>query len=138
MKQILKRKEASVLENTLVALVGLVISIAILTVVISAFSNISDKWTMRQVARETMLKMETEGYLDSASQGELLFDLGELGLSDISLSDTTTSEVGYGGRIVLNIRGKYQNKSLDFAGGISKIINKPSDVYIRYESTAKQ
>lgn len=138
MERILKRKEASVLENTLVALVGLVIAIAILTIVISVFSNISDKWSMRQVAREAMLEMETEGYLDSESQGELLNNLADLGLSDISLSDTTTSGVGYGNRIVLNITGTYQNKALDFAGGISRIMYKPSKVYIRYESTAKQ
>ena len=63
MEIIKKKKKASVIENTLVMFVNLILVCAFLVIVFGAFSGVSDKWGMRQAAREYMLIMETEGYL---------------------------------------------------------------------------
>ena len=58
-----RKKEATVIENMLVSMISLVMVCAFLVIVFGAFSSINDKWSMRQAARETLLIMETEGYL---------------------------------------------------------------------------
>ena len=63
MNLIKKKRKASVLENTLVMMVNLILVCAFLVIIFGAFSGVSNKWGMRQVAREYMLIMETEGYL---------------------------------------------------------------------------
>lgn len=57
---IFKKKEATVIENMLVAMVSLIMVCAFLVIIFGAFSGISDKWSMRQSAREYLLIMETE------------------------------------------------------------------------------
>ena len=134
-----KKKEAgSIIENMLVALVGMVLTTAFLVIIFGAFASISDKWRMNQVAREYMLLMETEGYLTEEDKTELIKELEECGLYNISLSGTTVSEVGYGNRIYLKINGTYDNNVLRFAGGISKVATSPSVYSIERRSTAKQ
>lgn len=49
-KLIKKKKEASIIENMLVTLLMTIIVCAFLVVIFGAFSGISDKWGMRQVA----------------------------------------------------------------------------------------
>lgn len=134
-----KKKEAgSIIENMLVALIGIVMTTAFLVIIFGAFASISDKWHMNQVAREYLLIMETEGYLTAADKANLIDELEECGLYNISLSGTTMSEVGYGERIYLKISGTYDNNILRFAGGISKVTESPTAVTIQRQSTAKQ
>lgn len=134
-----KKKEAgSVIENMLVALTGIVMITAFLVIVFGAFASISDKWHMNQVAREYLLIMETEGYLTDADKANMIGELEECGLYNISLSGTTMSEVGYGERIYLKISGTYDNNVLRFTGGFSKVTESPMAITIERQSTAKQ
>lgn len=134
-----KKKEASgVVENMLVALIGIVMGTAFLVIIFGAFSGISDKWAMRQTAREYLLIMETEGYLKPADQSALIADLESEGLYNISISGTTTREVNYGDRIYLKITGTYDDNILAFAGGVSKVASHPTTITINRTSTAKQ
>ena len=75
-----KKKEGAVIENMLVALIGIVMMTAFLVIIFGAFSSISNKWQMRQVAREYMLLMETKGYLSDTDKATLLDELKEYGL----------------------------------------------------------
>lgn len=133
-----KKKEASIVENMLVMLLELVVVSAFLVIIFGAFSGISDKWGMRQVAREYMLLMETEGYLSSSDRVALIEELEEYGLYNISLSGTTTSRQEYGSRIYLCITGTYDDNILAFAGGLSKVTENPVAITINKQSTAKQ
>lgn len=137
-KLIVKKREAAVIENMLVFLIGLVLVTAFLVIIFGAFASISDKWNMRQTAREYLLIMETEGYLKPSDKSDLLDELESEGLYDISLSGTTEQEVHYGDRIYLEIQGTYDTNVLSFAGGISKYTEHPSPVHIIRQSTAKQ
>ncbi|MEE1079184.1 MAG: hypothetical protein UIC64_09085 [Agathobacter sp.] len=138
MKLLKKKRKASVIENTLVMFINLVLVCAFLVIIFGAFSGISDKWGMRQVAREYMLIMETEGYLKPADQAALKAELENYGLYNISFSGSTTSEVNYGDRIYLCISGTYDDNVLAFAGAISKYTTHPSSITIRRQTTAKQ
>lgn len=138
MELIKKKRKASVLENTLVMFVNLILVCAFLVIVFGAFSGVSDKWGMRQTAREYMLIMETEGYLNAADQAALKAELESYGLYNISFSGTTTREVDYGERIYLSISGTYDDNILSFAGAISKYTTNPSRITIKRQTTAKQ
>jgi len=138
LKFIKKKKEASVIENMLVLLLEMIIVCAMLVVIFGAFAGISNKWGMRQVAREYLLIMETEGYLSSTNQANLIAELEGYGLYNISLSGTTTSEVEYGERIYICTSGTYDDNILSFAGGLSKVTENPVQITINRQSTAKQ
>ncbi len=133
-----KKKQASMIENMLVMMINMVVMCAFLVIIFGAFSGISDKWGMRQTAREYMLIMETEGYLPAADQTALIAELESYGLYNISLSGTTMREVNYGDRIYLKISGTYNENVLAFAGGISKVSNHPVTITINRQTTAKQ
>lgn len=133
-----KKKPASMIENMLVMMINMVVMCAFLVIIFGAFSGISDKWGMRQTAREYMLIMETEGYLPAADQTALIAELESYGLYNISLSGTTMREVNYGDRIYLKISGTYNENVLAFAGGISRVSDHPVTITIKRQTTAKQ
>ena len=133
-----KKKQASMIENMLVMMINMVVMCAFLVIIFGAFSSISDKWGMRQTAREYMLIMETEGYLPAADQTALIAELESYGLYNISLSGTTMREVNYGDRIYLKISGTYNENVLAFAGGISRVSDHPVTITINRKTTAKQ
>ena len=133
-----KKKPASMIENMLVMMINMVVMCAFLVIIFGAFSGISDKWGMRQTAREYMLIMETEGYLPAADQAALIAELESYGLYNISLSGTTMREVNYGDRIYLKISGTYNENVLAFAGGISRVSDHPVTITINRQTTAKQ
>ena len=126
------------IENMLVMMINMVVMCAFLVIIFGAFSGISDKWGMRQTAREYMLIMETEGYLPAADQTALIAELESYGLYNISLSGTTMREVNYGDRIYLKISGTYNENVLAFAGGISRVSDHPVTITINRQTTAKQ
>lgn len=132
------KRSGSVIENMLVALIGIVMVTAFLVIIFGAFSSISDKWAMRQSAREYLLIMETEGYLKPSDKAALQAELESYGLYNISFAGTTTSQVGYGDRIYLKITGTYNDNILAFADGLSKVANHPTTITIERQSTAKQ
>lgn len=133
-----KKKKVSMIENMLVMMINMVVMCAFLVIIFGAFSSISDKWGMRQTAREYMLIMETEGYLPAADQTALIAELESYGLYNISLSGTTMREVNYGDRIYLKISGTYNENVLAFAGGISRVSDHPVTITINRQTTAKQ
>ena len=133
-----KKKEASIIENTLVMLLQIIVVCAFLVVIFGAFAGISDKWGMRQVAREYLLIMETDGYLSGTDQANMIAELESYGLYNISLSGTTTREVEYGERIYLCISGTYDDNILAFSGGLSRVTQNPVQITINRQTTAKQ
>ena len=124
---IFKKKEATVIENMLVAMVSLIMVCAFLVIIFGAFAGISDKWIM-----------ETEGYLKPEDAADLVAELNSYGLTNVSLSGTTMSEVDYGERIYLKITGTYDDNVLAFAGGISRVTAHPTTIVINRQTTAKQ
>ena len=138
MKYIKKKKPATMVENMIVMMMNIVVLCALLVIMFGAFSGISDRWGQRQAVREALLIMETEGYLKPADKATLISELESYGLYNISLSGTTMSEVNYGDRIYLKVRGTYDDNILAFAGGLSKVASHSTTITINRQSTAKQ
>lgn len=67
---------------------------------------VSRKYEINNLARTYIIRMETNGYLTRADEDELTAKLESIGVSDISLSGSTTSSAGYGNKITLCITGK--------------------------------
>lgn len=68
------------------------------------------KVSVSQTARRYLLKMETEGYLDSGEKDKMLRELRDMGVTDIDLTGTTLLPVSYGDTVELHIKGKVTAK----------------------------
>ncbi|MBQ4258770.1 MAG: hypothetical protein IJB84_00695 [Lachnospiraceae bacterium] len=66
---------------------------------------IQQKETLGQIARKYILIMETFGYLGQQDRQNLMVELEEMGLEQISLAGTSTSQRNYGDEVALIIRG---------------------------------
>ncbi len=71
---------------------------------------IQQKITVNQLARRYILRMETVGYLTDADRVSLQVELEQLGVTDVNLEGTTSSQVTYGDPITLQIRGKLKGQ----------------------------
>jgi hypothetical protein len=82
--------------------------------------------------------METEGFLNSTLESSLRADLADAGMSNISLSGTTTSEVEYGNVIFLRITGDLDINSYSTTGFLRLVRNDATiPLNIELASTAK-
>ena len=68
-------------------------------------TNVNKKSQIDTIARSYLLKMEGQGYLNSADESELNRELQSLGVTNINLTGTTRSNVEYGNKITLSISG---------------------------------
>lgn len=88
--------------------------------------NIENKSRVDLIARKYLLKMETEGYLTEEGKQNLLDELRENKMSDISLMGTSFSQVGYGKNIELSITGFLEIYHLEWVNLFS--INKDNEL----------
>lgn len=81
-----------------------------MTVVMGAYLDnvelIQQKTYVGQIARNYILKMETEGGMTQSDREMLTQDLENIGITDITLTCTSLGDAGYGEPISLHIRGK--------------------------------
>lgn len=83
-----------------------VIMVGLLSVMFANWSNnVNKKSQIDTIARSYLLKMEGQGYLNSADESELNRELQSLGVTNINLTGTTRSNVEYGNKITLSISG---------------------------------
>lgn len=151
LKQFRKKKTASI-DEILPLLIFIFMAVTLLIWTINTNSAIQTKNDLNNVARESMLKMETDGYLTTAEKTELinrLKDKGFYGTSDAckaeahsntefsnAFTDTTVTEAGYGNPVTLNIKVYKKTNFNMFAVGSFK--NEVSEMTIHLESTSKQ
>lgn len=85
-----------------------------MTVVMGAYLDnvelIQQKSHIRQLSRNYILRMETAGGLSGEDAAALAQELAAMGITEIDLGGTTFGAMGYGERIVLNIRGKLKGE----------------------------
>ncbi len=127
------RKDGGFLYRLLPVLLSLSM-VAVLVVMSSGFfAAVRQRDLVDQLAREYLLKMETEGYLSADRCEELTAALTQTGLCGISLEGTTRAEVSYGGQISLCIYGTLPQSILGQSG-----LSWELPVSVRLTSTAKQ
>lgn len=151
LKQFKKKKTASI-DEFLPLLIFIFMAVTLLMWTINTNSAIQTKNDLNNVARESMLKMETDGYLTTTEKTKLinrLKDKGFYGTNDAckaeahsntefsnAFTDTTVTEAGYGNPVTLNIKVYKKTNFSMFAVGSFK--NEVSEMTIHLESTSKQ
>ncbi len=128
-----RRKDDGFLYRLLPVFISLTVAAVLVVLSAGFFTAIRQRDLIDQLAREYLLKMETEGYLSDGRREELTASLAQAGLCSISLDGTTFAEVSYGDRISLCIYGTLP-QSLAGSGSLSWEL----PVSVRLTSTAKQ
>ena len=101
-------------------------------------SDLDSRDRLDSLAREYILRMETQGCLTDTDSQELIQELSDMGMEQISLEGTTTGKVGYGNQVILQIQGmirQKQHRLSGFAGLNQTEVLTP--VRLRKASTAK-
>ena len=89
------------------------------------------------LARQYILKMETDGYLMQNEKDNLMKELQKVGLINISLNGTTENQVSYGHKIKLEINADLKSESFSIEGlGVNKH-QKLKPIHIEETSTSK-
>ena len=100
--------------------------------------NVAKNDEVRQVGREYILAMETEGRMSSSMESAMRSELSAKGLKNIDLSGTTTSDVGYGNEIFLNVKGDLEVDTYSTNGFFGLVRGSDTiPIEIRLTSTAK-
>ena len=100
--------------------------------------NVAKSDEVRQVGREYILAMETEGRMSSSMESAMRSELSSKGLKNIDLSGTTTSDVGYGNEIFLNVKGDLEVDTYSTNGFLRLVRGSDTiPIEIRLTSTAK-
>lgn len=103
----MKKKDGSIGRMAL-PIISLIATFIIMLTYMSASSDADKKNKVDIIAREYLLRMESEGKLTTADETDLLKDLEEAGVKNISLTGTTFNDVGYSNRITLTISGEIE------------------------------
>lgn len=116
-----------------------IVALAVMLVFFTGWmANLSARDHVYQLSRRYILQMETEGFLNSTLESSLRADLADAGMSNISLSGTTTSEVEYGNVIFLRITGDLDINSYSTTGFLRLVRNDATiPLNIELASTAK-
>lgn len=116
-----------------------IVALAVMLVFFTGWmANLSARDYVYQLSRRYILQMETEGFLSSTMESSLRADLADAGMSNISLSGTTTSEVEYGNVIFLRITGDLDINSYSTTGFL-RLVRNDATILLNIElaSTAK-
>ncbi len=133
-----KRKDKGILDQFLPAIVVIVLLAVLWMGSMISASNIDRSSDIHQVARTYLLRMETDGCLTEENRNLLLAELEALDMEQIDLTGTSFTNVGYGNRIRLVIRGVVNLKDIDFKGFASPMMTtRQAEVAINKVSVAK-
>ncbi len=134
----LKRKDKGILEHFLPAGIVIILLAVLWTGSMVCASNMDRSSDIHYIARSCLLRMETDGCLTEANKALLLAELAALGMSDVDLSGTTMTNVGYGNRICLRIKGTVALKDVRLKGFSTPIMTgREQEVSIYKVSVAK-
>lgn len=117
-----------------------IIAVAVMLIFyVGWMANVTKKDEVRQIGREYMLAMETEGRLSSTMESSMRTELASKGLKNIDLSGTTRIDVGYGNEIFLCIKGDLDIDTYATSSNGFQLLKNPGSIPIsfRLESTAK-
>lgn len=114
MKKLKKKK--GIIEDVGIPTLAIVVMFIMLMAFISSNSDNNKINQIDSVIRDYSLSMESKGYLDSQSKNDLIKELNDLGVKNVSLTGTTMSKVGYGERIYIVVKGSIEVTSYELDG----------------------
>lgn len=104
-----KNKGSTGIEALMVFGVSLVLFLAIMLITLSAFSNINNKWMIKQCAREYLLIAETQGCLTDHDIGQMILELNSYGFENVNTDGTTVTHQPYGDPVYVIFSGTYKS-----------------------------
>lgn len=110
------KKDSGRIDDCLFVMVSLLFVVIISLVLFTGTETLQQKIMINQIARQYILKMETEGCLQYADAEEMEKRLNEIGVTDVSFTGTTMSQTGYGMDIVLEFTGNLHCREISFTG----------------------
>ena len=131
------KKKGSML-SMLPVLLGMMAICVLSLMYLSYMSDYEKKEAADQLARQYMLKMESEGYMSETSKQHFISAMSELGFSQVNLSGTTFADAGYGNTIMLIVNAVLTSDNYSVTDTLS-ITRSREDrrLYICKRSTAK-
>lgn len=134
---LLKKKDGRVDKGA--TLFFFIMIIAIMTIIsLNAFNDMDSKNNIGHVGRNYMLRIESNGYLTGEDEQNMVEELKNLGVTNINVTGTTKSKVGYGKKCNLNVSGKFNLTILEIINTFNvKEGTKTVDISIDKKSTAK-
>ena len=134
----LRRKDKGILDQFLPAIVVIVLLAVLWTGSMISASNIDRSSDIHHVARTYLLRMEADGYLTEENRNLMISELDALDMENIDLTGTSFTDVGYGNRIRLVIRGVVNLNDMDFKGFATPMMTRrQAEVAINKVSVAK-
>ena len=134
----LGRKDKGILEHFLPALIIIVLLAVLWTGSMISASNIDRSSDIHHVARTYLLRMESDGCLTEENKSLLIAELEALDMTEIDLTGTSFTDVGYGNQVRLVIKGHVKLKDVAFKGFASPMMTqRQAEVAIYKVSVAK-
>ena len=131
------KKKRGFVGKLMIPLFAILATFMVMVIYENATKNLMDKQKVDILARQYILKMETDGYLEKNEEDNLIRELQKIGLTNISLNGTTETQVGYGKEIKLEINANLKSKDYSVRGfGLDKR-EKLMPIHIEETSTAK-
>ena len=99
-------KKNPALGDLITCMIAMLVMFIVLYMGVDMYSQLSLSIKKQRLERTYLFAMETEGCLSAEKMAELTAELTDMGVSNISLSGTTTSPAGYGNYVYLCVSGK--------------------------------
>lgn len=112
----MKQKDKGMLEHFLPALVTIVFMGILWFGSMVTASNIDKSSALNQITRKYMLRMEADGYLTEENRTSMVTELQALGVEAVNLTGTNLTDVGYGNKVSLQVKGTLTVRSIAFRG----------------------
>lgn len=104
------RKESGSIGDLLAAGICVLAMCSVMLGFFDCLELLKQKNQVSQVARKYILRMETVGCLTPSDGAELVTALQSIPVTEVDLSGSTFTMVGYGNPITLHIRGKLRGE----------------------------
>lgn len=119
--------------------VSLLVFMCLMVIVLAAFSNINNKWKIKQCAREYLLIAETQGCLTDTQIQDMITELNSYGLTNVNTSGTTVVQKPYGEQVNVVFSGTFTNNAsaIGQSGGFLKKTTFEELLSVSRQSTSK-
>lgn len=131
----MKKKEGDI-QDFILQMIGIVICFIMMLCGIDYADTVIKYNDANEIARKYILRMEAKGYLASDDQAELESDMDDKGFSNISLANSTTTQVHYGEEVKLVINFQETVKAFKLENFKLEVTNDNKNLTITKASTA--
>lgn len=135
-KKILIKKEKGSINGLMYVIVSVMAVFLFVVGILPCINVLNTKVKINNSCRAVLLKMETQGYLDSATEQTLREQLSSYDVQIISDVGTTKTKAEYGSVITLHLTLEYTYGYLDLSNILSPKSGKTERIQLIYDKTS--